>query len=808
MHKPPYSRLPPPQPAGGVQSNAPPSAPPLAQDQFHSFFQQAPTAPAAAEPQQYGHGRPGWTRPPEEALDVAKYAMALRRRWAVLLACCLLALIFSAVRYALTEKVYKATATIQIERKRLSLLALGQAGWLEDWWNLEYYPTQYRLLRSRGMAERVVLNLHEDPSFNPRAAQLVTSGGRPSADSSSELAQLAARVMGGLTVNPITETQLVELSYQSTSPDLASRIANGYADVFIEWGIENRTYTVGQASSFLSAQIETLRQEIEERQKQLNSFTSKSGFTLDPAGEALVQRRQTLEQQYNTVVAERISKEAALSSAGAGADTSGDMRGNELRSDLIRLEGEYQKKLETFTPEWPEMKELQREIAEKRDQLKRMGAATRQDAAERARADYQRAKREEESLELELRKLAADARLQNGSVLEYANQTTYIDTRKQLLAELVKRQSETEVASRVQTSQESNVRVVDRAIVPGKPFKPSLQGDMSQSLIAGLLLGIGAIFLLEYLDRSVKDPEELESILGLPTLAVIPDIDDKARSGGMRFRYGKSYSYQYGYGYGYGYGSGSKDGNSQESSTDVARPAERQIELLPHHSPRLAVSEAYRSLRTALLLSTAGELHIVALTSAEPGEGKTATTTNLGVVMAQLGRRVLLIDADLRRPRMHKVFRISNRVGLVTFLTAHVDDSTLFTETSVPNLWVCPSGPIPPNPSELLASGRMVEFLDLVRQRFDFVLIDTPPTLPVADAVIVGTMVDGVIVCARAGVVTREDARFCRDKLAYADLRVIGSVLNRYRTAPGRYNKKYRYYGVYEEKQEPKSSAA
>lgn len=820
MHKNPNARNPPP----GGQPPAAPPGPPLAQDQFHSFFQQAPLpgeaargvtmSSATATPQAGGgrggnHRNPGWTQPTEESLDIGKYLMALRRRWAVLLACCLLALIFSAVRYALTEKVYKATNTIQIERKRLSLLALGQAGWLEDWWNLEYYPTQYRLLRSRGMAERVVLNLrlHEDPSFNPRAAQLVTQGGRPSADSSSELAQLAARVMGGLTVNPITETQLVELSYQSTSPELAARIANGYADVFIEWGIENRTYTVGQASSFLSAQIETLRQEIEERQKQLNSFTSKSGFTLDPAGEALVQRRQTLEQQYNTVVAERISKEAALSAgSGGGADPGGDSRANELRSDLIQLEGEYQKNLALYTPEWPEMKALQNEIAEKRDQLKRMGAATRQEATERARAEFQKAKREEESLEVELRRLASDARLQNGSVLEYANQTTYIETRKQLLAELVKRQSETEVASRVQTSQESNVRVVDRAIVPGKPFKPSLQADMTQSLIAGLLLGIAGIFLLEYLDRSVKDPEELEAILGLPTLAVIPDIDEKTRAGGMRIRYGKSYSYQYGYGYGYGYGS--KDANSQESSTDVAKPADRQIELLPHHSPRLAVSEAYRSLRTALLLSTAGELHVVALTSAEPGEGKTATTTNLGVVMAQLGRRVLLIDADLRRPRLHKVFRISNRTGLVTFLTAHVDDNTLFTETSVPNLWVCPSGPIPPNPSELLASGRMTEFLDLVRDRFEFVLIDTPPTLPVADAVIIGTMVDGVIVCARAGVVTREDARFCRDKLAYADLRVIGSVLNRYRTAPGRYNKKYRYYGVYEEKQEPKTSAA
>ena len=166
MYQNPHARSAPPA------SNPAPGGPPLAQDQFHAFFQQ-PQAPGEASPGLGAAPRnQAWSRPQEESLDIGKYVLALRRRWAVLLACCLLAAIFSAVRYALTEKVYKATATIQIERKRLSLLALGQAGWLEDWWNLEYYPTQYRLLRSRGMAERVVLNLrlHEDPSFNPRAA--------------------------------------------------------------------------------------------------------------------------------------------------------------------------------------------------------------------------------------------------------------------------------------------------------------------------------------------------------------------------------------------------------------------------------------------------------------------------------------------------------------------------------------------------------------------------------------------------------------------------------------------------------------
>ncbi len=739
-----------------------------------------------------------------EAIDLTKYLTAIRRRWLLLVACCLIAGTYAVLRYSLTEKIYRATTTIQIERKRLSLLALGQAGWLEDWWNLEYYPTQYRLLRSRGMAERVVLNLrlHEDPTFNSRATSLGSGDAGDNPDSTAQLAQLAERVQRGLSVSPIKETQLVELSYVSGSPELAARIANGYADVFIEWGIENRASTVGKASSFLSAQIGTLHNEIEERQKQLNAYTSDGDFALDPGGEALIERRQTLEKQYNQVMADRISKEATYREiqqqppSSLPPSESSSLVGD-LKAEIILLESEYKTKLDTYTPEWPEMVSLKQKISDKKSQLSQLLDEVYRERVGQAYGALQKARREEESLESELQTLAADARLQNSAALEYINQTTYIDTRKELLGELVKRQSETEVASRVQTSQESNVRIVDRAIVPAVPFSPYLQADLTKALLLGLMMGVGFVVLLEYLDRTVKTPEELEGLLGIPTLAVIPDMDESRRGSGLRVRYGRSsYNYNYSYGYGYGYGSRNEKANAGTKGEN-----EHRIELLPHHSPRLAVSEAYRSLRTALLLSTAGELRMVALTSAEPGEGKTATTTNLAVVMAQLGRRVLVIDCDLRRPRMHKVFKISNRMGLVNYLTANVELDSLFFETEAPNLWICPSGPIPPNPSELLASDRMKELLANLRQRFDFILIDTPPILPVADAIILGSMADGVIICARSGALLREDAKFCRERMGYSDMRIIGSVLNRYSTSKGGYQRKYRYYGVYEEAQ-------
>ena len=751
----------------------------------------------------------------EESLDLRKYLNALRRRWPLALACVVIAATYALVQYTLTTKEYLSSTTIQIERKRLSLAALGQAAWLEDFWNMKYYPTQYRLLRSRGMAERVVQNLrlYQNPAFTGRPAEPTSSEEGVETSSSSELAQMAARVMGGLEVAPIKETELVVLSYRSTSPELAAQLADGYAQAFIEWGIETRSTTVGQASTLLSDQIATLNQEIEERRKLLNSLAADGDFALDPEGEALLERQQSLETKYNSVVAERIGKEAAYNGIVSVpketvANTSSGGRVRELKSEIFLLESEYKSKLSTYLPNWPDMERLKKDIEDQRGQLQRLIAESYNQTKDQAFAEYQKALREERSLEEELRKLVADARLQNSAALEYSNHKTFIKTRVELRDNLLKRLSETEIASRTQGFQESNVRVVDSAIVPKQPFKPSLRKDLSQAILIGLFLGIGSIVLLEVLDRTIKSPEELEAIVGFPTLAVVPDIDERRRSKGLR-RYGKnSYGYGYGYGYSYGYGYGYGYGRSAKSRGGK-RPkkgkgagdgeAKHVIELLPHKHPRLAICESYRSLRTALLLSSAEELKVVAVTSAEPGEGKTATSCNLGVVFAQLGRRVLLLDADLRKPRMHKLFGVSNRLGLVNYLTGQVDFESLILDTEVPNLSVCPSGPSPPNPSELLASDRMRDLLARLRSRFDFILIDTPPALPVADAVILGTQADGVILCAKAGTLLREDAKLARERFRYNELKILGTVLNRYRTRPGSYNRRYQYYGVYEE---------
>jgi capsular exopolysaccharide synthesis family protein len=216
-----------------------------------------------------------------------------------------------------------------------------------------------------------------------------------------------------------------------------------------------------------------------------------------------------------------------------------------------------------------------------------------------------------------------------------------------------------------------------------------------------------------------------------------------------------------------------------------------------HFRPRLAISEAYRSLRTALLLSTANRLKSVVVTSAIPGEGKTSTAANLAVVLAQLGRQVLLVDADLRKPRLHEIFGVSNRVGMVNFLTGSADETGIFLRTTVPNLYLTPTGPVPPNPSELLSSERMMDFVAVAYQRFDYVIFDSPPTLPVTDAIVLGAMSDGVVLCVGSGLLLREDARACQQRLQLSEVRILGAALNHFREPHGRYGKRYRAYQKY-----------
>ncbi|HSF38528.1 MAG TPA: polysaccharide biosynthesis tyrosine autokinase [Thermoanaerobaculia bacterium] len=753
---------------------------------------------------------------PEVDFNLAEYWGMVRRHWKLVAATCLTGLAAASIHYAITPPQYAASATIQIERRSLTPVGSAQNPWYENWWNMEFYPTQYELLQSRGLAERVVKNLDlmEDSELNPGAGARKDSATRPSAeDDEAVLGLLADRIRGGLAVEPVRNTQLVRLTYRSDNPDFAAKIANGFAEAFIDMGVEDRYATAGKASTFIATQIEALKEEIQDKENQLQAFSRKSDMVpLESNSSVTLQRLEAININYIESKKLRIEKESTyrelmLTPKEAIADSLAAGVVGGLRSDQIRLEREYETKLKTYKPDWPEMLTLKAEIEKGQEHLNGVITEMVEKARGGAYAAYQTALRQEQALLSELERMKTEAIDQNSSSVEFTNLKVEVETRRDLLDELLRKQSETEVAVRLQDTRESNVRIIDQALVPGGPSAPSLRKDLTYGLLLGLLLGAGCALLIEFLDRTVKSAEEIERRLGLPPLATIQDIVEAGKL--------------YGAGYGYGYGADPAEGRSgpikraaratarlerkKASSPDQAA----QIELVPHERPRTLISEAYRSLRTALLLSSAREIKLIAVTSAMAGEGKTATAANLAVVLAQLGRQVLIVDCDLRKPRLHQVFHVSNRFGLVNQLTSAVDPDAVFLPTEVPNLWVTPSGPIPPNPSELLASDRMREWLKTARARFDYVVVDTPPALAVTDATLVGMLVDGMVMTLRSGKVTRDEARLCRDKLRQAGIKILGAVLNRHRPLQGGIGKRYSYYESYgAEQSETKAGSA
>ena len=740
-------------------------------------------------------------------VEAKRYLTAFKHRWPLLVIFILLGVTWGFTQYAMTTKMYKTTAILQIERHRLYNLATGQKNWLEDYWNAEYFPTQYTLLMSRGMAEEVVKNLRreeeQDPSPEPRPAQLLSL-------LEGDIVAHAKGIRAGVSVKPIRNTQLIELTYRAPSAEWASRVANAYASAFIDWHRQTRIETATSATQYLQQQIEALREDITRKQIELSAFTKDNDFVIDPTN-TLNRKRDILEKQYSKLLEQRINSETRyLRLLDRQAEDIAAHRYTgpvtSLRDRIHLLEVEYDEKLKLFRPEWPTMVEIQEKLERARRNLDELAQKAKTEELDEAYLRYQKDLAEEQAMEEHLRGFQGDTPELHAAAIEYGNLSMVIDSRRRLLNDLVKRMSETELVMQLHNyDEEPRIRIVDRAMTPRTPYEPIFERDLSQGGFAGLLLAVLLIVGLEMLDRSVKSPEELERLIRIPTLAVVPDMSDDHEGYGLRSRYKRRYFGYTDHGYFYGYGEGS---GYQPAAWSKARRRlrevkpknpEESIELLPHYNPRMGVCESYRSLRTALMLSSADELKVVAVTSAEPGEGKTVTTSNLAVVIAQLDRRVLVIDADLRRPRMHQIFGVSNRRGLVSYLTGGTEFDDLVIDTMVPNLSVCPSGPIPPNPSELLASERMRQFLEEARKRFDLILLDTPPALPVADAIMLGHATDGLIVCARAGMLQRSTARLCAERLWQGQVKLLGSVLNCYRAHPRRYYKPYQYYGVYQD---------
>jgi capsular exopolysaccharide synthesis family protein len=756
---------------------------------------------------------------PEKSNEIdlmAIWRIFYKRRW-VVLTVVLLTVTMAAVLSFTATPVYEATATILIENQRpggvsLQDLLNDQNAYASDYQGI-YFNTQLELLRSRTLGERVAkkLNLANRPDFqkklvtpmgvlrsiknfitlswlsSPKKAQSQEGSSARSAEYAAERNSLmGAEVIGNLKTSVVERTGLVNVSYQSHNPALATEVVNALVDNFYDYSIETRYEATQQASEFLSEQIAQLREDMGVKERELQKYgQEKNLMDLSDREDSVVSKFSEMNQSYTTAQINRVKKEAALKEL---RDLNPDTLENSQRvnsptvssmmSGYLQTKNEYQEKLKLFRETYPEMQRIKARMDSQRAELQN----AIKNAVAAAESEYRTAVQEESSLKTLMETQRQNVLSSNSNKILYNALKIEVDNMRALLAVLVNKQNETLVTARVSGQRTSSVRIVDKALVPESPISPNVKKNLMMALLMGLFLGLGLAFAVEFLDTSIKSPDDVEKLAGLPSLGIVPSFSSDTSKKNLYLNY---YSY------------GPKD------KLPKIRDGEKtSIELINHFYPNLAVSEAYRTIRTSILFSQTDRKasKVITFSSAFPQEGKSTTTSNIAVSFAQLREKVLLIDGDLRRPRLHRIFKLRNVHGLSSVLTDRSPLKEAIQKTLVENLWLLSSGPIPPNPAELLNSARMKQLLDQLRENFDHIFIDSPPLLFVSDGAILSSISDSTIIVLRPEKASRKPFLSSIGEIRRAKAHLIGVIFNDvdYRKASYSYDQyKYHYHGKY-----------
>lgn len=650
-----------------------------------------------------------------------------------------------------------------------------------------FLATQVTMLKSRDLAERVIRGEHLaeneaflDPSAERRgllslSGRLLSSlrprgwdAGAPSG-SAQEVSgsadidgTLIDRYTRWLSVQELRGTDLVEIRFTTPSPYLSAFLASAHTRAFLEANEEARLATDVTAKEFLGRQIRESEDRVARSEGALNEFAAQHpGVAIDQEQKVVAQRLADLSTALTKSEAARVGLQSRYAFlTGDDGDPGAyflDQPGiQKLHGTLLEIRAQRAAWAERLGPNHPQMAELARHESEVSSQLR---AEVQREVAG-VRAKWEAAREKEQGLRAQL------AEQERGSVAErelgarYALLRGEVDNAHTLHDSLLKQQLETAVNAELGAS---NVRIVERAEVPLRPSTPNVPLNLVLALVAGALAAAAAAFGCEYFDSSVKSGDEVEGLLQLPTLATIPNFQLARRA---------AYS----------------------GKAPLAGPAE----IVVLTEPRSPVAEAFRTLRTALLFSTAAAPpKVVLLTSASASEGKTVSSLNLASTLAESGARVLLVDVDLRRPSCHVRLGTDNLRGLSNFLAgqASLEDVTLALPS--PRLDFIPAGPLPPNPAELIGSPRMRDALATLRERYDFVILDTPPVLPVTDTLLLARDVDGAVLVVKGHDTPRDLVRRARDLLVRASVPLLGVVVNNVDLGWGDLYFYQRYYGAY-----------
>jgi capsular exopolysaccharide synthesis family protein len=568
-----------------------------------------------------------------------------------------------------------------------------------------------------------------------------------------------------ISVRPVRRSNLVEVSFYSEDPKLAARIANQLANDYIEQNLQVKWDETVKASEWLQGQLVGLKAKLEKSEDALQAYAQANAILFVEEKKNLANERLAqLQTEFTKAQSERFQKEAlyGLVQGGKVQDLPGFLS-NRLVQDLAvrlsELERDYAQLTSTVKPDYPKAVALKNQIDTLQAGLDRQKKALAQNIIDEYRSAVVNQEYLGDALEAQKKEVNEIAERS----IQYNILKREVDTNKQLYEGLLQRLKEAQVSAGLKAS---NIRIVDAAEIPEEPVRPRVLLNLALGVILGVGLGIGLAFFQEYLDNTIKTPDEVESLLRLPSLGILPSM--------------------------VGRGAGKEIGE-EAAALSTTQPTAPAIQTSP------AFQEAFRSLRTSILLSANPVPRTILITSALPGEGKTTITVNLGATLASLGNKVVIVDCDMRRPACHRSTGVQNKPGFVQCLTGHVTlPEAILPVPGVADLSVIPCGPIPPNPAEVLSAPVTVELLRRLREEFEYVLVDSPPLLSVADSRILATATDAVVLVVRAFSTPYDAVRRARSLLYGAGARILGVALNDVdvRRDGYAYNYYYRYgYG-------------
>jgi len=709
----------------------------------------------------------------KEQIHLRDYLRVIQKhRWTVITVFAIIVITVAIHAFTATP-IYEATTRLIIDKENPNVVSIQEVMAI-DASGTDYYQTQYKIIESRTVAREVIRRLHlgKSEEFFPTPKDDVISNLKRSIketitfcrDSIASLLRteeeaipktiaeyepnspLVDDFISKIEVNPIRNSRLVDVNFQAKDPALAATIVNTLANAYIDQSLETKLRAVQDAVKWLHSRIQEERNKVEKAEQALLRYKEKHFIVTDFSSDVekiTAQKLAQLNTQVVEVESERVEAETrykqamALSSTPDMLDSIPEVLNNELILQIKSMEVELYKRMSELSKRYgqkhPQMVAIESE-------LKTLNKRKTQEVnrvINSLRNEYRVVLAKENSLKAALAKQKKDSLELNQKAIEYGVLRREAESARHMYELLIKRFKETSLTEDMKTG---NIRIIDRAEVPKDPVKPKKKLNVFLAIILGLFTGIGLAFFFEYLDNTIKIPEDVKQHLKIPYLGPTPLFSTE----------------------------------NKWNLRDDTSP-----ELVTFNFPRSTASESYRGIRTNIRFSSAESApQVILITSAGPREGKTITTANLAVTMAQADSKVIILDCDMRRPQIHKLFGIAKEHGVSNLLVGSSNAGGAIIHTRIPNLDVIPCGSIPPNPSELLGSTRMVTLLNALRKRYAHILIDSPPSTAVTDAVVLSKSVDGVILVIRAGHTAREIVKNGVAQFGAVGANILGAVMN------------------------------